>query len=170
MSRLRKDQGLRELVQERVQSVNVVLDTLVEDAPVRHCAAGVGRFDCSSMLISLAGRTSQRPGALVRNFVGLAEDANLTQEQLSFAARIDRSYISQLENDRKSPTVDLLFRICNALGISASGLLAHVEARESRRRRRIDSPTDWALTRACVMRLYLTLQKKGRTRPSVIVK
>ena len=34
VSRLRKDQGLRELVQERMQSVKVVLDTLVEDAPV----------------------------------------------------------------------------------------------------------------------------------------
>ena len=35
VSRLRNDQGLRELVQERMQSVKVVLDTLVEDAPVR---------------------------------------------------------------------------------------------------------------------------------------
>jgi hypothetical protein len=35
VSRLRKDQGLRELVQERMQSVKVVLDTLVEDAPAR---------------------------------------------------------------------------------------------------------------------------------------
>jgi len=35
VSRLRKDQGLRELVQERMQSVKVVLDTLVQDAPVR---------------------------------------------------------------------------------------------------------------------------------------
>ena|SRR5438128_4742150 len=35
ISRLRKDQGLRELVQERMQSVKVVLDTLVEDAPAR---------------------------------------------------------------------------------------------------------------------------------------
>jgi hypothetical protein len=35
LSRLRKEQGLRELVQERMQSVKVVLDTLVEDAPGR---------------------------------------------------------------------------------------------------------------------------------------
>ena len=35
ISRIRKDQGLRELVQERMQSVKVVLDTLVEDAPAR---------------------------------------------------------------------------------------------------------------------------------------
>jgi len=35
ISQLRKDQGLRELVQERMQSVKVVLDSLVEDAPAR---------------------------------------------------------------------------------------------------------------------------------------
>jgi hypothetical protein len=35
VSRFRKDQGLREFVQERMQSVKVVLDTLVEDAPAR---------------------------------------------------------------------------------------------------------------------------------------
>ena len=35
ISKLRKDKDLRELVQERMQSVKVVLDTLVEDAPAR---------------------------------------------------------------------------------------------------------------------------------------
>jgi len=35
ISKLRKDQGLREVVQERMQSVKVVLDTLVVDAPAR---------------------------------------------------------------------------------------------------------------------------------------
>ena len=56
------------------------------------------------------------------------EEADLTQEELSSAANIDRSYISLLENNKKSPTVDLLFRLCDALGVSASGLLASVEA------------------------------------------
>lgn len=55
------------------------------------------------------------------------EEADLTQEQLSFAAGIDRSYISQLENDRKSPTVAILFRICDALGVSPSEIIARVE-------------------------------------------
>jgi transcriptional regulator with XRE-family HTH domain len=44
----------------------------------------------------------------------------MTQEELSFAAGIDRSYISQLERNMKSPTVDVLFRICDALKIAAS--------------------------------------------------
>jgi len=55
------------------------------------------------------------------------QDAALTQEQLSFAANIDRSYISQLENNRKSPTVDVLFRICDALNVSPSQVIARVE-------------------------------------------
>lgn len=56
------------------------------------------------------------------------EEAGLTQEQLSYAASMDRTYISQLENNHKSPTVDAFFRLCDALNVSASGLLARVEA------------------------------------------
>lgn len=55
------------------------------------------------------------------------EKANLTQEELSFGAGVDRTYISQLENDKKSPTVDLLFRLCDAMGVRASELIARVE-------------------------------------------
>lgn len=43
------------------------------------------------------------------------EAAGLTQEKLAFAAGLDRTYISQLEHDKKSPTLDVLFRICDAL-------------------------------------------------------
>ena len=53
--------------------------------------------------------------------------AGLTQEELAFAAHVDRTYISMLENDKKSPTVDMLMRICKPLGISASQFLAQVE-------------------------------------------
>ena len=46
--------------------------------------------------------------------------AGLSQEELSFRASVDRSYISQLERDKKSPTVDMLFRLCRTLGVSAA--------------------------------------------------
>jgi transcriptional regulator with XRE-family HTH domain len=59
------------------------------------------------------------------------EAAGLTQEELSFRAGVDRSYISLLEHDRKSPTVDTLLRLCNALGVSASRLIARIEKRRS---------------------------------------
>ena len=55
--------------------------------------------------------------------------AGLTQEELSFRAEVDRSYISQLERDLKSPTVDTLLRLCQALGVSASKIIARVESR-----------------------------------------
>jgi transcriptional regulator with XRE-family HTH domain len=40
-----------------------------------------------------------------------------------------------LENDKKSPTVDVLFRICDALGIAASELIARVEKARPKGRR-----------------------------------
>jgi transcriptional regulator with XRE-family HTH domain len=61
------------------------------------------------------------------------EAANLTQEQLAFEASLDRTYISQLEHDKKSPTLDVLFRICQAIGIRASELIARVEDTPKRR-------------------------------------
>ncbi len=54
-------------------------------------------------------------------------DADMTQEQVAFAAGIDRAYLSLLENNRKSPTVATLFRICEALGVPASKIIARVE-------------------------------------------
>jgi len=55
--------------------------------------------------------------------------AGVTQEELSFRANLHRTYISQLEHDKKSPTVDALFRICDALGTQPSRLLAKVGRR-----------------------------------------
>jgi transcriptional regulator with XRE-family HTH domain len=59
-------------------------------------------------------------------------DAGMTQEQLSFEARLDRTYISQLERDLKSPTVDTLFRLCDALGVAAGDLIARVDRARKR--------------------------------------
>lgn len=55
------------------------------------------------------------------------EVADLSQEKLAFEADLDRTYISHLENNKKSPTVDVLFRLAAALGVPASELLARVE-------------------------------------------
>ncbi len=54
-------------------------------------------------------------------------DAGYTQEKLSFEAHVDRTYISELENNHKSPTLDVLFRICDALHVPASEIIARVE-------------------------------------------
>ena len=63
------------------------------------------------------------------------EQAGITQEELSFRANLHLTYISQLENDKKSPTVDALFRICDALGIAASKLISRVERSQDSRRK-----------------------------------
>jgi transcriptional regulator with XRE-family HTH domain len=55
------------------------------------------------------------------------EAAELTQEELSFRAGVHRTYVSMLERDKKSPTLDTLFRICDALGVKASQIVARVE-------------------------------------------
>lgn len=53
--------------------------------------------------------------------------AGLTQEKLAFEAGVDRTYISQLEHNKKSPTLDVLMRICGALSVKTSVLIARVE-------------------------------------------
>ncbi len=63
----------------------------------------------------------------------LRERAGLTQEQLSFRADLSRPYVSQLERDLKSPTVDTLFRICDALDTSAADLVKRVDAARKRK-------------------------------------
>jgi transcriptional regulator with XRE-family HTH domain len=53
--------------------------------------------------------------------------AGLTQEELAFKADISRNYVSLLELDEKSPTVQVLMRICKALGVKASAIIARIE-------------------------------------------
>ena len=59
--------------------------------------------------------------------------AGLTQEALAHAAGVDRTYVSMLENDKGSPTLETLFRLCDAIGVAASEVVA--EAERARRRR-----------------------------------
>jgi transcriptional regulator with XRE-family HTH domain len=53
--------------------------------------------------------------------------ADLTQEELAFKADISRNYVSLLELGEKSPTVQVLQRICKALNVKASTLVARIE-------------------------------------------
>jgi transcriptional regulator with XRE-family HTH domain len=60
------------------------------------------------------------------------ERAGLSQEQLAFRAGVDRTYVSQLENDKKSPTVQTLFRLCSAMKTSPAAVVARLERRLAR--------------------------------------
>lgn len=60
------------------------------------------------------------------------EKAGLTQEQLAFEARLHRTYISLMERNLKSPTLDVLLRLGDALKVPAARLVARVESARKR--------------------------------------
>jgi len=53
--------------------------------------------------------------------------AGLSQERLGFRADVDRTSVSNIERDRKSPTVDTLIRLCRAMNARPSEILAEIE-------------------------------------------
>ena len=55
------------------------------------------------------------------------EAARLSQEELAEKAGIHRTYVSLLERDKKSPTLDVFFRVAAAVGLRASTLIARME-------------------------------------------
>lgn len=55
------------------------------------------------------------------------EKAGLTQEQVAARAKITREYVSHLERGESSPTVDLLRRVCGAIGVKAWQVIRRVE-------------------------------------------
>lgn len=55
------------------------------------------------------------------------ESAGLSQETVAFDAEIDRSYLSDIERDLHSPTVERLLRICKAIGVKPSEIFRRFE-------------------------------------------
>ncbi|MES5485152.1 helix-turn-helix transcriptional regulator [Bradyrhizobium sp. INPA03-11B] len=49
-------------------------------------------------------------------------DRDIPQDQLAYDAGIDRSYMGGLERQQANPTIDLLDRIAEALGVDLSEL------------------------------------------------
>ncbi len=43
-------------------------------------------------------------------------------------AELSRNYVSQLELDEKSPTLQVLMRVCAAMNVRASKLIARIES------------------------------------------
>lgn len=52
----------------------------------------------------------------------LRKNAGLSQEQFAFMCNVDRTYIGTIERGEKSPTLNTIVKIANALGISKSEL------------------------------------------------
>lgn len=77
-------------------------------------------------------------GFVVRS---VREAQDVAQDRLALIAGVDRSYYGKLERGERQPTVGLLMRIGNALGVPASLLVEHAEillaeTRTRRHRRR----------------------------------
>lgn len=53
----------------------------------------------------------------------LRQRAQLTQEQLAFAAEIDLTYVGGIERGRRNPSVLVLVRLAEALGVEPADLL-----------------------------------------------
>ncbi|MGF6605663.1 transcriptional regulator with XRE-family HTH domain [Paraburkholderia sp. WSM4175] len=66
--------------------------------------------------------------------------AGLTQEQLAFEASIRRNYVSMLELGQHQPTLTMLFSLATALSCAPSDLLADLEGRIAKARRRKARP------------------------------
>lgn len=78
----------------------------------------------------MAGKCTQ--GYISTSMIGkelrrARKEAGLSQEQLAEEAGIHRTYVSLLERDVKSPTVDVLLRICEALEMKASDILKRID-------------------------------------------
>ncbi|WP_456856695.1 helix-turn-helix domain-containing protein [Bradyrhizobium sp. USDA 4501] len=54
----------------------------------------------------------------------LRVDRSISQEKLARVAGIDRSYMDNLERHSENPTIDLIGRVAEALGVHRSELFA----------------------------------------------
>ncbi len=59
----------------------------------------------------------------------------LSQEKLGFEANLHRTYISIIERGLKSPTINTLVRLCNALEITPDKFLKNVMQRVAGKRK-----------------------------------
>jgi len=60
----------------------------------------------------------------------LREEKGFSQEAFGFEAKLHRTYVSQLERGLKSPSLNILSRICKALSITMSEFIMLVEREE----------------------------------------
>lgn len=61
--------------------------------------------------------------ALGKNIRSLRKKKELTQEELAYKADLDYSYINQIENGKRNPSMEAVERIAKALGTKVQNLL-----------------------------------------------
>lgn len=68
-----------------------------------------------------------------RNFARLRADAGLTQEAVAERAQLSQQYVSGLERGQRNPTVETLYAIAQALGVSHVDLVKPAPEIEGKR-------------------------------------
>ena len=51
----------------------------------------------------------------------------LSQEELAYRCELDRTYISLLEREKRKPTLNVIFNICNSLNIKPTAFIQEIE-------------------------------------------
>ena len=64
---------------------------------------------------------------LAQVLIRCRKDARISQEKLAELSNVHRTYISQIERGLKSPTIEVVFSICNALSINTSDFIKEIE-------------------------------------------
>lgn len=80
-------------------------------------------------MLNLLGRALEPDQAFGQALRSLRTKRGWTQTDLALRAEVDRNYVSLIELGRNSPSVRMVFRLCDALDVTASDLLKDVERR-----------------------------------------
>lgn len=72
---------------------------------------------------------SNREGEFGNRLKTLRRRAEMSQEELADRAGINRSYLSMIENGHSSPTMDVVQKLAQGLGVSLWTLISEVEGR-----------------------------------------
>ena len=76
------------------------------------------------------GRDSAIIRTVAENVRRLRAAAGLSQEQLAFAAELDRTYISQVEGQKRNITISALAQLAKALKVEPTELVAETKKRK----------------------------------------
>lgn len=57
----------------------------------------------------------------------LRKQKKWSQEELAFSSNINKNYLCDIENGRRNPTLDVLSKIANGLGISLEFLFKGIQ-------------------------------------------
>jgi len=74
-------------------------------------------------------QSDSNPG-IINNIKKISVQKGLSQQQLAEKSGISQSFLSDLENGKKSPTVDSLNKICHSLGISLAEFFSRRKSQE----------------------------------------